>query len=141
MVLDGSKELNDYDKWLLEETKNRNPIIVTNKGDVSSISHSPLVISALTKNIEPLIHEINERYKQTKDFIEQPLLSNSRQISLMNQAYESILKVIEGCEMGLELDLVNIDLTQCYDHLANIIMPKDQINLLSEIFSRFCLGK
>ncbi len=59
----------------------------------------------------------------------------------MRQAHDSIERVIEGCEMGLELDLVNIDLTACYKQLASILMPVDEVNVIGEIFSRFCLGK
>ena len=72
---------------------------------------------------------------------QQPLLSNQRQIGLMNQAYFSIERVIEGIEMGLELDLINLDLTACYKQLASILIPVDEVDVMSEIFSRFCLGK
>ena len=100
-----------------------------------------MAISALKQEIKPLIDEINARYSQTHEVIKRPLLSNQRQIGCMTQAYEAILRVIELCEMGVELDLINLDLTQCYKHLASIIMPVDEVNVVGEIFSRFCLGK
>lgn len=141
VVIDGSEALSDDDKNLLEETKNLNRIIVYNKSDLGELYDDGIVISAQNNQIEPLILEINSRYQDTAALIGQPLLTNERQISLMRQAHDSIDKVIEGCEMGLELDLVNIDLTACYKSLASILMPVDEVNVIGEIFTRFCLGK
>lgn len=141
VVIDGSTNLSDDDQRLLEETKNLNRIVVYNKSDLGQLFDDGLVISAQNNLIQPLIDEINSRYKETTELINQPLLSNQRQISLMRQAQLSIEKVIEGCEMELELDLINIDLTACYKSLASILMPVDEVNVIGEIFTRFCLGK
>ena len=59
----------------------------------------------------------------------------------MKQAYDSLQRAIDASEMGVELDLVNIDLTTSYTQLSSILQPQGEINLLGEIFSRFCLGK
>ena len=141
VVIDGSEILSEDDKKLLEDTKDLNRIVVYNKSDLGELYDDGIVISAQNNQIEPLITEINDRYKETVNLINTPLLSNERQISLMRQAHDSIERVIEGCEMGLELDLVNIDLTACYKQLASILMPVDEVNVIGEIFSRFCLGK
>lgn len=141
VVLDGSQPLSDEDEWLLNETKDQNRIIVYNKQDLAQKQRDGLWISAQSHQIDDLVNEINERYKDTQQLIQNPILTNERQISLMRQAHASIEKVIEGCEMDLELDLVNLDLTACYKSLASILMPVDQVNVISEIFSRFCLGK
>jgi len=141
VVIDGSEVLSEDDKKLLEDTKDLNRIVVYNKSDLGELYDDGIVISAQNNQIEPLITEINDRYKETVNLINTPLLSNERQISLMRQAHDSIERVIEGCEMGLELDLVNIDLTACYKQLASILMPVDEVNVIGEIFSRFCLGK
>lgn len=140
LLLDSGTELEQYDQWLLKETEGRNRIVVYNKSDLAPVSEG-LAISALKQEIKPLIDEINARYYLTHEVIKRPLLSNQRQIGCMSQAYEAILRVIELCEMGVELDLINLDLTQCYKQLASIIMPVDEVNVIGEIFSRFCLGK
>lgn len=141
VVLDGSQNLSEEDKWLLNETQDRNRIVVYNKKDLSERTDNQIWISAQQQDISELIKEINSRYQDTVQLVKQPLLTNERQISLMRQALNHIDKVIEGCEMGLELDLVNLDLTACYKALASILMPVDEVNVISEIFSRFCLGK
>lgn len=141
VVLDGSQPLSSEDEWLLNETKDQNRIIVYNKKDISEHHSDELWISAQNMEIQELIDEINHRYQDTQELIKKPILTNERQIALMRQSLDSIEKVIEGCELGLELDLVNIDLTNCYKSLASILMPVDEVNVISEIFSRFCLGK
>lgn len=141
VMLDGSRELSEQDNWLLEETKDQNRIVVYNKKDLVNPSDDKLWISAQQGEISALVDEINERYQDHQQLLKQPLLTNERQISLMRKAYDHILQVIEGCEMGLELDLVNIDLVSCYKALSAILTPNEEVNVLGEIFSRFCLGK
>ncbi|WZU01736.1 hypothetical protein MGH68_00925 [Erysipelothrix sp. D19-032] len=50
-------------------------------------------------------------------------------------------RAIEALEFGMELDLVTIDLNESYVELASVVMAKEDINVLDEIFARFCLGK
>ena len=141
VLLDGSAPLNHEDQWLLDETVNMNRIVVTNKSDAGYIFDNTIGISALHGDISGLVDEINRRYENAIILTQQPLLSNQRQIGLMNQAFYSIERVIDGIQMGLELDLINIDLTACYKQLASILIPVDEVDVMSEIFSRFCLGK
>lgn len=43
--------------------------------------------------------------------------------------------------MGLSLDLVSIGIKAAYDDIKNILGEEISVDLSSEIFARFCVGK
>ena len=59
----------------------------------------------------------------------------------MQQSLLHLNHALEQVEMGIELDLVNEDLVRSYQQLHEILAPAGSVDLVSEIFSRFCLGK
>ena len=115
--------------------------IVFNKSDLVATQPDRLSISAIHGDVQSLVKAINEKYEDTQSVLSNPTLANERQIGLMKQAFDSLQKAIGASEQGIELDLVNIDLTASYTQLSSILQPQGEINLLGEIFSRFCLGK
>ena len=59
----------------------------------------------------------------------------------MQQALLYLNQALAEVEKGIELDIVNEDLVRCYQQLYEILSPAGSVDLVSEIFSRFCLGK
>ena len=49
--------------------------------------------------------------------------------------------MITGLEMGMPVDLVQIDMTHAWETLGEITGETMQDELLNELFSSFCLGK
>lgn len=141
VVFDASQEMDAEDMELLEQTKHKERIIVYNKEDQIQQKTEGLYISALNKEIEPLIQEINNKFEVHTQALSKPTLSNTRHISAVSSSYLAMQRAIEALEVGYELDLVTIDLNEAYVELASIVMPREDINVLDEIFSRFCLGK
>ncbi|WP_445489295.1 tRNA uridine-5-carboxymethylaminomethyl(34) synthesis GTPase MnmE [Niallia sp. 03133] len=68
-------------------------------------------------------------------------VSNTRHISLLNQAKQSINEAISGVEMGTPIDIVQIDLTRTWELLGEIIGDSVHESLIDQLFSQFCLGK
>lgn len=68
-------------------------------------------------------------------------ISNIRHISLLEQSIQSLEEVIEGIEMGMPVDLVQIDLTRAWDLLGEVTGDSVQDELITQLFSQFCLGK
>ena len=141
VVLDASQELDEEDLAILELTKEVDRFVVYNKSDLATLKSDQLNISAIHGDVQSLVKAINKKYQDTQSVLSNPTLANERQIGLMKQAYDSLQRAIDASEMGVELDLVNIDLTTSYTQLSSILQPQGEINLLGEIFSRFCLGK
>lgn len=140
LVFDGSKELDEEDKQLLELTKDKIRLIIYNKLDKTSPDKDGIWISAANKEIQPLIDALENLYHE--DLLkEDPLLSNERQIGLLNQAKEDMLRAKEAMDMMVEPDLIEIDIQAAHDHLKEILGEVHREDLLDTLFSKFCLGK
>ena len=140
VVLDGSNEIDDEDKQILEYTKELHPIVVYNKSDIST-QGDRLSISALNNNIEPLIKKIKEVIGLDEISFSKPALNNARQIGLLKKAKEAILKAKQDAENDLTIDLVSVSLLEAYTAILEILGEANQMDLAKEIFSRFCVGK
>ena len=146
LVLDESNELTDEDKELLEETKNKNRLIIGNKIDLNkenNIGEKVIKISSKTgQGIEELKREIytmfiKEDIAKTSDLI----ISSSRHISILKRALES-LKYAKNSAINNEfVDMIEIDLKEAYKELGEIIGESSPDELLDELFNKFCLGK
>ena len=140
VVLDGSNELDSEDQEVLDFTKEFDPIIVYNKADINA-SNDKLSVSALNNHIQPLINKIKERIGLDEKSFSKPALNNARQIGLLKQAKESLLKAKEDAENNLTIDLVSTSIFEAYTSILEILGEANQIDLAKEIFSRFCVGK
>ncbi len=141
LILDGSQPLTKEDEDLLEQTKDKNRLIIYNKKDIKSEKHPDGIwISAQNKEIDALLEAMKDLYQQDV-LTEQPLLSNERQIGLLNQAKQDMLQAKEAMEQGVEPDLVEIDIQAAHDHLKEILGEVHREDLLDTLFSKFCLGK
>ena len=140
LVLDASRPLDEEDQQLMQMTENKTRIIVYNKKDLNQHIEG-ICISAQHHEIEPLIHEVHRLFDSHKIVIEEPVLANERQISQMMKAKKSMLSAVDAIAMGLELDVVEIDIQEAYTALKEILGEVHREDLLDTLFANFCLGK
>lgn len=140
LVIDGSREISEEDQKLLAMTEGRNRIVVYNKKDKNEVK-GELSISALNGDVQPLVDAIEKMYENELIATDSDTLNNERQIGLALQAESSMKDALHTLEMGMELDLVTIDLEKSWHALKEITGEAGREDLLDEIFSRFCLGK
>lgn len=140
LVLDASRPLDEEDQQLISMTEDKVRVIVYNKKDLQSMQDG-ICISAEQKDIDPLLMEIHRLFDNHKIAIEEPVLANERQISLMLKAKKNMLSAKDAIAMGLELDVVEIDIQEAYTALKEILGEVHREDLLDTLFSNFCLGK
>ena len=99
------------------------------------------MISALNKNVQPLVDEIYRVVGLDEQSFKQPALNNARQLGLLEKAKEALLKAKEDAENDLTVDLISISLMEAYNAILEILGEANQTDLSKEIFSRFCVGK
>lgn len=149
VVLNSNEALSDEDKEILEKTSSKTRIIVLNKNDLPRNLELPAslenVIETNTKDllgIKSLKDKIKELFNLekivTKDYT---YLTNSRQISLAKQAYKSLLSAEKAILDGEPIDMVEIDLKECFDTLGEIIGAKYSEEIIDNLFENFCVGK
>lgn len=69
------------------------------------------------------------------------IVTNLRHVQALAQALESIRTVETGLQSNLPGDLISEDLRICLHHLSEIIGDVSSTEILTSIFSRFCIGK
>ncbi len=145
LVLDLSKKLTPEDKKLLEETKHLNRIIIGNKKDLPKHLEIDTVveISLLEKSgLEALEKVILKTLMldnlEEKDF---NYLSNVRHIQKLKEAKAALENVIAAIHKDMPVDLYAMDLTVAWNLLGEILGNHQYGDLLTELFSKFCLGK
>lgn len=143
LVIDGSVELTDEDKQLLDLTKDITRVIVVNKVDQGiKVELEGVNISAKDNNIDTLIDEIKKMFELGKIIDNNDhILTNARQTMLLQQANKSLKQAIEAMEMYIPTDLIVTDLYECWSNLKEILGEKAKEDLLDELFKRFCIGK
>ena len=68
-------------------------------------------------------------------------MTNSRQIALAKQANKSLLDAEKSLNDGLPVDMIEIDLTNCFETLGEIIGESYKEEIIDNLFANFCVGK
>ncbi len=149
VVLNSNETLSEEDKEILEKTKDKTRIIVLNKNDLTRKIELPEALTNVVETntndysgINSLKEKIKELFNleqiQTKDYT---YLTNSRQISLAKQAYKSLLSAEQAIENDEPVDIIEIDLKECFDTLGEIIGATYSEEIIDNLFENFCVGK
>ena len=142
VVLDASSELDEMDKEILAISEDKKRIIIYNKSDLSTkVDDDKIYISALTGDISPLKKEIYKAVGLENEAFTTPSLNNVRQLGLLKNVKESLLKAKQDTELDLSIDLIAVSLYDAYRSILEILGEVDQIDISKEIFARFCVGK
>ncbi len=137
--------VSDNGQWTMDNGQWTNGTIikVLNKIDQSPITHHPspiIPISAKHGDIEPLKQEL-VRVARAGMTTEAVMLSNARHYEAVSRAYEAIERVRKGLDDGLSGELLSLDLQDCLTALGEVTGQITNQEVLSNIFSKFCIGK
>lgn len=154
LILNNSEALTDEDRTLLAATQDKKRLVILNKTDLpvkldeaelqqNVAPENIIAISALTATgVDQLEQRIADLFWGGIDNSQSTtLVSNARQIGLLNQAKQALDDVLAGIKAEMPVDLVQIDMTRCWDLLGEITGDAYQDELLNQLFSQFCLGK
>ncbi|MGG4363284.1 tRNA uridine-5-carboxymethylaminomethyl(34) synthesis GTPase MnmE [Bacillus subtilis] len=154
LVLNYSEELSDEDVKLFEAVEGMDVIVILNKTDLEAKIDServrelangrPVVTTSLLK--EEGINDLEEAiqslfYTGVIESGDLTYVSNTRHISILQQAKRAIEDALSGIEQDVPIDMVQIDLTRCWELLGEIIGDSVHESLIDQLFSQFCLGK
>ncbi|MCA1011841.1 tRNA uridine-5-carboxymethylaminomethyl(34) synthesis GTPase MnmE [Halobacillus halophilus] len=154
LVLNYGDELNDDDKQLFEALRDMNIIVIVNKMDLEPkldidqvkefAGDNPVISTSLIheKGVDQLENAIADTFFEGElDAGDMTYVSNVRHVQLLKQAKQSLEDAQNGMEMGVPLDVVQIDVTRTWEILGEIIGDTVHESLIDQLFSQFCLGK
>jgi len=141
IVLDGSEELTDEDRELLEHRDDR-CIVVVNKNDLMQKLHIPgafEISAAGGEGVDALVREMEKRVSISGGMEER--MTEQRHIYLAGRAMEAIARAVSSIDAGLALDLCEIDLREALEALSEITGEDASEEVIDRVFARFCVGK
>ncbi|EMC27775.1 tRNA uridine-5-carboxymethylaminomethyl(34) synthesis GTPase MnmE [Streptococcus mutans] len=150
LVLNSAEKLTDQDRTLLEISQNSNRLILLNKTDLpeqietDQLPEDCIKISVIkNQNIDVIEERINKLFFDNAAIVEKDAtyLSNARHISLIEKALKSLQAVNDGLEVGMPVDLLQVDMTRTWEILGEITGDAAPDELITQLFSQFCLGK
>ena len=137
LVVDGSN-IDIEDEKLLELTKDKKRVVVYNKKDL--IKKDGINISAKNGDIKGLIDYLNNEYKEDISLVNEDILNNERQISLMRKSLNELVEMLKHID-DVSLDIVMLNLEESFHYLCDILGKEYKEDLIEHMFKNFCLGK
>ena len=147
-ILNNNEPIDNEEIELYNKIKTKKHIIILNKIDLetkinlSFLDSTPLKLSLANNDAtlvkEEIIKMFNLNNLETKDLT---YLSNARNISLLNKALQHVNISIENINNNDPIDIVELEIKECWNTLGEILGETYTDELLDELFQRFCLGK
>lgn len=155
VVLDGSKNIDEDDEEVLELTRNSNYIVILNKNDLyikttnndlpSIIDRKRVVDISVKAN-----SNINVMKERIYDLISGDVKSNDssslmisevRHKNALDEAFESLKRFKSALEKDESPEYLAVDLRYSLDKFGEITGEITSEDILSRVFSKFCIGK
>lgn len=149
LVLDAQTPLTPIEKNLLHSIPKEKSIVVWNKIDLGALHIQPLEgyftiqvsakerrgLEELQQLIDRVIWECGPPSK------EEILITNIRHKEALQQACDFCQNLVKGLMEEISPEFLSIDMRQCLHSLGKIIGTDVTENILTSIFSKFCIGK
>lgn len=145
LILDGSQEITNEDKFNIDLVKNKKVIYVQNKSDLTSkiknFSNETTKVSAISgQGTEELKKKIYTMVIDQNIINQDIILTNKRHITEIKNAIKNIENALLNIEK-VSLDCISVDIKQAWIDLGKITGESANEEIITAIFSRFCLGK
>ena len=143
-VLDMSVPYTEKDEAIYQLIQNKKYIVVKNKQDAKiwdkNFTHQ-VEISALTKQgINELKEKIYTYAQDTPVSQNEIILTNERHIACLQQAKQNIDHALQTID-EISLDAISVDLHLAWEALGEITGTTANEEIITAIFSKYCLGK
>ena len=153
-VLNNAEEISKEDREIIQYIEDKKVIVVINKTDLESkidfdelnelLKNKIMLKTSITNEhgIEEVENEIAKMvYNGDIQSSENEYITNIRHINLIKKAFNSINAAIDATESEIGYDFIEIDINDTYSYLGEITGDTIGEDIISKIFSNFCLGK
>lgn len=147
LVIDQQTGLTDEINQLYEKIKTKPHLVLINKCDnkeqISYQFSNEICISATNGyNLDQIQEQILSLFNLSDfNIVDKAILTNMMQIGLLIEAKASLESALNNINLGLDIDIIEIDLKQALYQLGEIIGVNVVDDLLNNLFSNYCLGK
>ena len=154
LLIDGSVKLNEEDKRLMEEIRDKRLIVLLNKSDLPSLvkkndiekalpAKEMVSISALTgegvDSLKAVIHKL--LFKGGITAGERPIITNLRHKTALEKTKSSLENLQNSIKGNMSEEFLAVDLRAALNALGEITGETAIEDILNRIFEEFCVGK
>lgn len=153
-IFDSSRDLTDEDREILNIIKGKNAILVLNKTDlnkkidenmpeiIDSCKYIVKISTVEQQGLEDLYKIIGNMFSMEEISVDNTaIITNLRHKNLISKALESCKQAMDALISGMPLDIIAVFLKEILENLGEITGEIVTDDIISEIFSKFCLGK
>lgn len=153
-VFDNSTEMSEDDRRVLESLEKSKTVIIINKTDLeakldesefsgfedfqiircSAINDNSLLL--LNNAIEKIIEQLDISASTSSE-----MFLNERQLVCCNRAFDAVKRAYDDLIMGISYDCITVTIDDAINALLELSGEKATEAVVSEVFSRFCVGK
>lgn len=149
LVLDASRALDEQDQALLAQAPPSKTVVVWNKTDLPHSALPPLPFPHITTLSAKQRTGLEDLHKAIDTVIwqggapskDELLITNVRHKEALMQAIDACQMLIDGLKSDVSPEFLSIDMRQTLAALGSIIGTNITEDILSAIFSKFCIGK
>ena len=147
LVIDSTQKISQSDLDLIDQLKNKPVLVLYNKADLSKPQQkapfdNSVEISAKTgSGLKELYQKIPELLLKSNISLDEIYLSSKRHYLALKKSSENVQKVIIGLKQESSPEWLSFDLKDALKELGKIIGMDITQDILSSIFSKFCIGK
>lgn len=150
-VFDSSRQLCGDDLKIIEKCKGKKAVAIINKTDLPLEAD----ISAITAAFDKCVFISAKNCRDTKEIetaikeklgisnfdASAPLLANQRQKQCCQRALDNISEAASCLASGITRDAVNVLIDDAINELLSLTGKKATVEVVNNIFSKFCVGK
>lgn len=146
IVVNNNEIITAEERDLIESIDPKKRLIFVNKSDLpNKISISDDYITGNTissEGLNELKTAIIKKF-ELENIMDKDLsfISNIRQLDLIKKSLIDLDSAIKNINNSMDIDIVEIDIRNAWEHLGEIIGATYSEELLDTLFSNFCLGK
>ncbi|WP_274365067.1 tRNA uridine-5-carboxymethylaminomethyl(34) synthesis GTPase MnmE [Paenibacillus thermotolerans] len=153
-VVNANEPLTDAEKQMMESLGDRQTIVIINKIDLPVKTDEQYIgqlfpqekIVRLSAKENEGINRLEKAvtaifFSGNLDSGDMTYVSNARHIHLLKKASHALDEALQGVEMKVPIDMIQIDIRNAWEQLGEIIGDAVSDSLIDQIFSQFCLGK
>ena len=153
LLLDASNDLNEEDQTLLKQCDPENTLVVANKMDLCPKKQPTWLEHLKGFEWQPISAKMNTGIEDLKQNIhlhcgsgiehqtEEVWLTNLRQQEAGEKALAALKRALTGMQEYEGEELVAVDLRSALNAFGEIVGETTSEDLLTRIFSEFCIGK
>ncbi len=149
LVLDTTRELTDEERQLLKTLDPQKTILMWNKIDIAPVTSTLDTFSYQTQisaktgqgldNLKSLIEKaVLKTGELSKD---QVLLTEERHYQALKRSIQALSDLISGLNSNISAEFLSSDMRACLLELSSICGTDVTEDILTAIFSKFCVGK